>query len=516
MASIAEGAGSDSLELFRIELSRRWLKERCRFYKPCGKLQDFARLINNAVNPQETYIFLCTAANGVGKSTFATNLSKYLAVGGNNTLFDSITPLAQFPRPNKGRIITTKTAAQEVYAEKEIPIWFPQGQFTSSRESHVYDVRYRFPNGSEFDLFTFDQEPKQGESVTLRWVIIDEPMPYKHWVPLKARFRFGGFIFIVMTALYDSGWIADELDVPERLGKDVFKVQIAMEDACEDHGIDGHLPHSYIVQMEREVDEEEYEARLKGGWLSLAGRVYKNFDEAFHVIDELPPYHQECWDKNEYTLYQIIDPHDRKPWAVGWYAVFPNEDIVCVAEWPTFDFYKAKYCDVQIDEYRKIFKESEGDRVADLRLMDPEFAKAPKLGNKGAKAAMEGPCRECDPFGNRIKSCPHSFFFELPPNEIHYGIVKVKELLGKPHKGVRPKLMFMRHCRNHITCHQRWSYKENAKESKGLSEMVEEKYKDFCDLDRYLALWGPKFIKRESKPVILWTPKKRASGYIGI
>src|SRR3990167_52697 len=512
------GALSIALEMAKAEAARRAVAEKCRYYTPCGKLQDFANLMKNAIDPQETYIFICTSANGIGKSVFAANLAAYFCGRIPNMAFNDIAPLRNFIQPNRGRILTTAYAGQTVYAEKEIPAWFPKGQYQSLRESHIYDVKFKFPaTGSEFDVFTFNQDPKEGESVTLNWAIIDEPLPYNHWVPLKSRFRFGGIIVFVMTALYDSGWVSDELDTPERIGKDVFKIQIDMEAACKDHGINGHLPHSYITQMTRDTDEDEYEARISGGYLSLSGRVYKQFDDSLHVWDDLPPYHQECWEKNQYTLYQIIDPHDRKPFAIGWYAVFPNQDVVCVAEWPTFDFYKAKSSDVQIDEYRKIFKETETamEHISDVRLMDPEFANAPKLGNKGAKAAIEGPCLDCYAKDKSRLACPHSFYFDLPPNEIHYGILKVKELLGNKKKNTRPKLYFMRHCKNHVNAHTRWSYVENAKDSKGLSEMVQDKFKDFCDLARYGALYEFKYIKKEIIKQEIWKPRNRG-GYLGI
>ena len=480
-----------TLDSLRVESSRRLMYERCRKYTPCGKVGDYLNLINNAVNPRDVYIFLLTAANNVGKTTLAVNLAQYLAVGTPNEFFDAIPNLRHFRRPNIGRIVTTATAAQEKYAEKEIPFWFPRGSYTSHRESHAYDVKFRFKrNSSHFDLFTFDQDPKQMESVDLDWMIVDEPMPYKLWLPAKARFRNGGLIFMVMTALYDSIWVARELETTDRLGKDVFKARVDAEDACRTHGIRGHMAHEYIVQMERDSDEDEATARLHGGYIAYSGRVYKQFDESFHVWDDLPAYHQECFDKGKYLLYKIVDPHDRKPFAIAWYAVFPNQDKVCIAEWPEGNFYKMKSSSVSIDEYRHIMIETEKQlgHIADINLEDPNFGNTPKLNGKTFKQLMAGPCDACSLSDKFLVECPHSIAFLDPPDSNALGISLVKQELGNPHKGIRPKLYFMRHCINSINSHKYWYYVENQKESKGLSEILADEFSDFCVLTKYGAL----------------------------
>lgn len=487
------------------------LSERGRYYEPCGAIQDYLSLVNQATNPHDVYILILAAANNVGKTTLAVNLAAYLANGTTNPYFDAIPRLRDFKRPNIGRIITTATAAQEKYAEKEIPHWFPKGAYTSHKESHAYDVKFRFKNGSHFDLFTFDQDPKQMESVDLDWAIADEPLPYKLWLPLKARFRGGGLIFLVMTALYDSIWVSRELET-DRLGKDVFKRQVDAEEACRTHGVRGHMPHEYIEQMSRDADEDEAGARLHGSYIALSGRVYKQFGEATHVWDEMPAYHQECYDKGKYTLYKIVDPHDRKPFAVAWYAIFPNQDKVCIAEWPENNFYKMKSCDMQIDEYRRLFIETEKqlERKADVNLEDPNFGNTPKLNGKTFKELMGGPCGECQAKSKSVlPSCPHSISFEDPPDEIHLGISLVKQELGNPKKDIRPKLYFMRHCSNSINSHKYWYYVEAAKESKGLSEVVAEEFKDFCEMPRYGALYGWKYLDTPKSGHILWTPKER-------
>lgn len=482
-------------ELALRELGRRVIQERGRYYIPNGKIEKFLKIISKfPVGDKATYICILRTGNSFGKSALATVLSAYLSERFANPWLDDIPYLRRFPRKCRGRILTTANAASINYQE-EFDKWFPRGRYTPHKDGHTFNRRFTWRNGSEFDILTFDQKPDQGESVTLNWAVVDEPMSRKHWGALRTRFRFGGIIFLILTPLAGSAWYHDQLETPERLGRDVFVLQGHTEDNCVEHGLRGILPHSYIEELRREFEEDELEARLEGGYQHLIGRVYKNFDRTVHVMDEFPLYHQECWDQDRYTLYHQVDPHDRKPFAIGWYASFPNDDTFTIAEWPEYMFHKVKSCDLDEVDYAKLIKATENDleHPADVRRMDPNFGNSTKfgLGGKTVKQVL----------------ADQGLNYQDTPDDLHEGHQAVRRLLGNPRKKIQPKLYFLSHCVNHIYGMEHYAWKEARDDSKGISELPELVYKDFPDLVRYGALAGLGY-RAPLKPLNLWAPKK--------
>ena len=63
------------------------------------------------------------------------------------------------------------------------------------------------------------------------------------------------------------------------------------------------------------LTDEERDARIHGKPQIYAGQVFKEFDEAIHVMPRM------SFDQNEYTFYSAIDDHPRQGWYVAWYAV---------------------------------------------------------------------------------------------------------------------------------------------------------------------------------------------------
>ena len=225
--------------------------------------------------------------------------------------------------------------------------------------------------------------------------ISDEPPPHKLWAAMKTRFRKGGLMVFVLTALEDAAWIDDELEIPERIGKDVFVTVMDTEDSCIEHGVRGHLHHADIEAMFKDFDEAELRARKGGEYLHLAGKIYKTYraDHGGHCPLEIHDYHQDEWEKGRFTLYNVMDPHDRKPFALGWYAVFKNGDIYTVAEWPDDSwppFHKIKDCPYVPKDYAKIIMETEdalgmkdaGLRGRIVRIIDPNFGNTPSFATK--------------------------------------------------------------------------------------------------------------------------------------
>jgi hypothetical protein len=471
--------------------------EACAFWTPNAKHESFLRDLDRpAWKLGEKNIFILRANNRGGKSVLGTLLAGFLAEPFANEWLLKSRFLRDFRRPNRGRIYTTGNAAETTYQDHTRD-WLPQGRYRT-RKRGQFNSYFRFPGtGSKFDIFTFDRDAMAGESTHLDWAIVDEPLPQKHWSALVSRLTFGGPIFFLFTALEGAGWISTDIENEQRLGKDVFVTQMCAEDCCIEHGIRGHLPHAYIESLKGEFDEDELSARLEGAYLSLAGAIYRQFGVA-HIKQEMEKYWLECIASGHYNIVNVVDPHPRKPFAIGWYFLFPNGDVVAVAEFPddTFPPYrKIKSFDFTTEEYAELIIETEKafGRPADWRLMDPN------MGNSPANAGAET-------FKQVFAKC--GLIYRDPCDEIINGHQAVKSLLGKPSKGVRPSLYFMDICKNHIYGMKNYAWKDDRKAISGISEKPELVNDDFPTLMRYGAMSGFKYYRPGlSKPPKIWLPK---------
>lgn len=509
---------NDEAVAAQAELERRAIDERCRYYAPHGGVErKLLQGVFSHLPPRSprTFIVILRASNSYGKSALVVNLAEYLGVRLPNPYFDAVPYLREFKQPkNRGRIYTTPNAAQNTYPD-EFRKWFPVGRWSVTKGGKHFDCNYAWDNGSFFDFVTFDQDPMAGESITLDWAIVDEPMSHRHWSALKTRFRFGGIIFMVLTPLEGATWYSDVLEVQERLNDDVFVVQGHFEDACIEHGVRGFISHQSFLDMFKDCDESELVARQTGEYLSTTGKIYGTYRTGYtdadgNIIGHEPPalegYYLECWHKKLFTLYNIVDPHDRKPFAIGWYAVFPNNDVFTVCEWPDTrwkPYHKLVSCTWTIPDYVRMTRQTEAalGKDARIRLGDPNFMNAPKSTTKTTTAG-EFANPKNDPRGKGL----HYMF---PPDSIEDGHIAVKGLLGDPARGIRPKFFNLAHCRNHCFALPRYGYRENRDERSGLSVKPELMLKDMPDLVRYGAAWGFRYMEDAPQSLKLWRPKIR-------
>ena len=506
------GPTAEQQSAAKTELERRAANERGRYYKPNGRAEQFIGMLENAgTTPEGISIFILRAGNSFGKTALVTNLVNYLGDRISNPFFDKISYLKNFRRPNRGRLCTTANAAKNTYGE-EIPKWFSRNQYTGTKRGREFESIFKFKRtGSEFDIFTFDQDPDAGESITLDWAVVDEPMSRRHFSGLKSRLRFGGIIVFILTPLEGSGWYHDLFETPERIGKDVWVLEGSSEDNCKEHGVRGVIPHAALESMWKDFDEAELPARRDGKYLHLAGAIYRTYrdDVGGHVLEKMPEYYADCYRRKLFTLYFAVDPHDRKPFACAWHAVFPDEHVITIAEWPDESwrpFHKIRSCEWDAATYVKMINATERviGKAANVRLIDPNFGPARKAGKEGVL--------------EQFKSHGLREGWKLPPDSINEGHIAVRELLGDPSKNIAPRWHIMAHCKNVRYGMSHYGYKENRDESKGLSETPELVHKDFPDVAiRYPALYGLKYRRTDlDHPLHIHIPTKRGnSGYVG-
>lgn len=284
-------------------LAYRRKNEKYRYFEPNGKQNEFLGL--------STFIKIFSAANGVGKTALMINCIANLVtpIKHNNPYFKNY---ANFKKPNRGRIVSTKTNI-EANIVPELKKWLPQGKYTTIKSGKVFESQWKVGD-CEFDIMTYEQDAGEFESVTLDWIVFDEPPPYRIYAASVARFRFGGQIMIFMTPLSDSQWLYDELILKQ--SERVAVVYADVEANCREHGTRGILRHADIEQMISQYTEDEREARVNGKFMHLRGLVYKDFG----AVHKIKPFQID----ENYTVFMGLDPHPRTPHACMWVAVDRN------------------------------------------------------------------------------------------------------------------------------------------------------------------------------------------------
>ena len=278
-----------------------------------------------------------------------------------------------------------------------------------------------------------------------------------------------------MTSLLDNPWVVSGI-LEKANGRDI---RVRYGNACENckqHGTNGHLEHEQIEKILAQYDPDEREARFSGKPLSFSGRILKGFDRAVHVPKEdiVPP-------ESGISRYMVVDPAIAKPLAVLWAYADQAGFVSIYDEWPEFEFQGAKDSNLTVADYAAIFKEREGGKPAESRILDRHFGNARRtLGGKTLK-------EEFDDVGFEFVD---SYAMD-PQTEVETGILKIKEYLRydktKPLDSLnRPRIQISPKCHNTIAALERWS--RNPETGKPL-----EIHKDFADLVRMLCMAEPTF-----------------------
>ena len=306
----------------REEKLRRIRDEKYRYYIPNGKIEEYINLLSSL----DFFIIFISAANGVGKTAAGANILANMFWPSDNKYFQG-KMFKEWPFKKKGRIVTDSALIDKniVSSLKE---WFPKDRYKTKKSNKSYDATWETDTGWDFDIMSYDQQPKEFEGVTLGWAWLDEPPPDIIFKAIVSRMREGGMIFISATPLSGSGHLYDmfvenktkvtvvEPDGSERvLERKVAHVTANVWDASIEKGIRGHLSMENINNMIAEYDEDERQARVYGKFQHLVGMVFKKWDQEVHVIK---PFNIN---KKDYVVWNMLDAHPRNPDAIMWCAV---------------------------------------------------------------------------------------------------------------------------------------------------------------------------------------------------
>lgn len=444
-------------------LQWRSLNEKFRFYKPNEPCRKYLELIGSEAD----MVNILSTSNGLGKTALVANLLANVIWGPQSKAFDY--PIFKdWKFPKRVRYITNPKLTEAIGPfHSEVARWWPKGQWRAEKAGKGYFSQYH-ANGWIIDVMSYDQDVQQFEGGTLGLIICDEPPVESIYNACISRLRLGGLLLVVMTPLTHAAWFFNKV-VPEHQNSIIYG---RMEDACKEHGVNGHLEHSFIEKMINEMPVEEREARVEGKAMHLRGLIFQTFDTKVHVLKEpvVCPPHLSC--------YQIVDPHDDKPFAVTY--AFPDAvgDLYIHDEWPNEDFYKMHNCQLTVDDYVKIFKDKEQRWHMYKRIMDRRFGEVSHAGNRRTLR---------EEFLSKGFNYDQSYSAQ---EEMETGILRVRKYLAydvsKPISSLNhPKIYINPKCVNTIKSLSLWSRDPN-------NGKVQEAYKDFCDNLRYLVMADPK------------------------
>lgn len=231
----------------------------------------------------------------------------------------------KIPVPNIGRVVAQnyqQSVMQTIWPKFQE--WAPRGQYKVKRDQRGIPVRLDWSNGSITYFMSYDQDPMAFEGTAGHWAYLDEPPPYHVYTGIKRGLvDHGGHMWMAMTPLTQP-WIHDK--VVSRAGNDdgaVVIYKFSIWDNCVENG--GYLTREAIEEFLSDLREDDIEARLHGNFLHLAGRVYKEWNPE-------PPYWIPPFEiPRSWPRVCLIDPHPRKPIAVMWAAVSPDN------QWYAYD-----------------------------------------------------------------------------------------------------------------------------------------------------------------------------------
>lgn len=367
-------------------------------------------------------------------------------------------------------------------------------------------------NGSLAVFKSYDQgrEAYQGDDVD--GIVNDEEPPYDIFQEQRMRLiDRDGEMVISMTSLKGI----TDLITSIYEDHDVIESQFAplinktLPRIAEKNGIkfyflwsqeNKHISQERLLQEAKLMTPDEILCRMYGVPVNLSGKIYMMFNKNIHAIDldDVPTSGNQLWN--------VLDPHDRKPWAIGWFLVNKNGSCYMVDEYPNRNFNDMQSDDKTYEDYAKIIKEKEqairsifGCTGNTKRKVDPNFGnKTVQLAERQGGQSKTTPRKELEKYGLK---------YEDGIDALEAGHLEVRKWLDWRKNGEeivkQPQIFFASNCINTITHLSRYSRKDILSGDGDTKDKVApmDKYKDFADVTRYFVMANPRWIEhKEFRP----------------
>jgi phage terminase large subunit-like protein len=481
---LGEDDPMNSLREIAEEETYRLEHEKFRFYEPNGKCEEFIKKVGSG----DFFIVFFAAANGVGKTAAGANIVAHICYGksSGNKYFD-LPLFKNFPYPKRGRIVSDSDAIEKNLVPT-LEEWLPAGRYKKRKAGKHFDSIWKTDTNFEFDIMTYEQDPKEFEAATLGWAMFDEPPPESIFKATVARMRKGGIIFITATPLKGSAWLYDHIIANpdkdlEAKGQRTY-VEADVEDACIEHGIRGHLEHANIERMIAEYTEDEKQARAHGKFQHLVGLRFKNFSRNIHVIKPFQI------DKMNWTVYHALDTHPRNNDMGNWIAVNDKGMKIVVDElWIK--------CEQGTEELAQRIKDKDEKFRIESRILEPGAFVEDQHENDEAKKTL---AKKLSSYG--LNYVPATKLREQSDKEIEDALTYSKIKVGEAKEFIRkPDLYIFDTCQRTIFEFEHYSWDDWSGRS---AEKHNQKEKTIDKDDHAIENIGRILIR---KPVFVPMPK---------
>lgn len=335
------------------------------------------------------------------------------------------------------------------------------------------------PNGSRIHFASAEQDPLSFESFILDWVAVDEPIPKRIYSAVWVRLTdYMGNMWFTLTPIempggHSPAWMHAlfiESDDP-----DLFHIVVNQKD-------NPFLTESQREEMEKGgFTEAERAARVEGRFQFLGNRALPTFSPTVHVCE---PFLTEP----DWVHGLTVDPHHRRPAFMLWWAVDPRSKVrYYIREWPEANFFGMRSGALTPLEYARLIRELEGRRPSTVKIVDPRFGKT-ELSVKGRTITswME----------DMAQLGPDMVFDANVPGiaRIETGLQRIRDrLFYDPRYPIsptnQPLIQVFSSCTNLITAATNIGYRDRRGDDGGVSEDLDETYKDPIDCLRYTELY---------------------------
>lgn len=202
--------------------------------------------------------------------------------------------------------------------------WAPTGsiQRVEKNQNGAWKRIY-WANGSTTDFASQDQDLKVFEGSDYDDCWVDEPCTQQIynaiWRGLTDR---GGSLWLTGTPITQP-WLYNKLWLPAQNGSElIWAIAYSTELNATNIGEgDKELGLKRIGEFTSQLSDDEKAARLDGKFLQMQGLIFKEWNRAKHII---PSFH---WPAN-WPIYESIDPHPQKPWAISWIGIAENGSAI--------------------------------------------------------------------------------------------------------------------------------------------------------------------------------------------
>jgi hypothetical protein len=496
--------------------------------------------------------FLLTSANGVGKTSIVINILINIVYGNINLWpkaydkkekrwyngFFNYPLFNSFPSvwPKEIWYVSSRDNLESIF--NEFQRWLPQDSrmiveaekdFTTSKDGKNYISSIRWPNQG-FRLYsrTIDQGLEVFESANVSVIICDEPPPQPIYEALQFRIRKGGIIIMPATAIGSNAtYFQDEfVESPDLYSIDnptgfKYHASVRAEEACIETSGDwyipeygthpmGNLPLQWIENRRKALRNkpEIMAARLDGKMTVYQGRIIKNYKPNLHF-----GFTSLTNNPAALSYMMVVDPHDRRPPAVGWFSIDKFGFRQAIREWPSVyddDFDKLLFVNIKdafgwtvkmyVERWAEIEAEIGIPENRIIRIMDPNFGTKPvRTGTHAGKTTAQV---YRDAAREYLKL---DWFFDTNvPDNLEEGHSMLRSIFELDANG-DIQYLIDKTCQNMHKSLLRYIWDDftgkDAEERQGIKEKPKEKWKDFVDIQRYMVMYEPfKWIQPQGDP----------------